>query len=66
MCKFYSVNGRKMRCACPSGKVTPMSKLSLDRILQSQGFGTRKYCRSLIEDGDVAIAGVVHNVAGLF
>jgi len=32
-----------------------MSKLSLDRILQSQGFGTRKYCRALIEDGDVAI-----------
>lgn len=41
-----------------SGKVTPMSKLSLDRILQSQGFGTRKYCRSLIEDGDVVIDGV--------
>ena len=34
-----------------------MSKLSLDRILQSQGFGTRKYCRALIEDGDVAIGG---------
>jgi len=37
-----------------------MSKLSLDRILQSQGFGTRKYCRALIEDGDVAIDGAVH------
>ena len=36
-----------------------MSKLSLDRILQSQGFGTRKYCRALIEDGDVAIGGQV-------
>ncbi len=35
-----------------------MSKLSLDRILQSQGFGTRKYCRSLIDDGEVSIAGV--------
>ncbi len=35
-----------------------MSKLSLDRILQSQGFGTRKYCRALIDDGDVGIAGV--------
>lgn len=34
-----------------------MSKLSLDRILQSQGFGTRKYCRALIDDGDVAIGG---------
>ncbi|WP_028101888.1 pseudouridine synthase [Pseudoduganella violaceinigra] len=38
-----------------------MSKLSLDRILQSQGFGTRKYCRALIEDGDVAIDGAVQS-----
>lgn len=38
-----------------------MSKLSLDRILQSQGFGTRKYCRALIEDGDVSIGGVVQD-----
>jgi len=38
-----------------------MSKLSLDRVLQSQGFGTRKYCRALIEDGDVAINGVIHD-----
>ena len=36
-----------------------MSKLALDRILQSQGFGTRKWCQRLIEDGDVAIAGEV-------
>jgi 16S rRNA pseudouridine516 synthase len=36
-----------------------MAKLTLDRILQSQGFGTRKYCRSLVEDGDVSIAGSV-------
>ena len=36
-----------------------MSKLSLDRILQSQGFGTRKYCRALIDEGEVAIGGVV-------
>lgn len=34
-----------------------MSKLTLDRILQSQGFGTRKYCRGLIEDGEVSING---------
>jgi 16S rRNA pseudouridine516 synthase len=34
-----------------------MAKLTLDRILQSQGFGTRKYCRELIADGEVAIAG---------
>ncbi len=38
-----------------------MSKLSLDRILQSQGFGTRKYCRALVEDGEVAIGGVVQD-----
>ncbi|WP_353154825.1 pseudouridine synthase [Herminiimonas fonticola] len=36
-----------------------MSKLTLDRILQSQGFGTRKYCRGLIEDGEVSINGEV-------
>ena len=36
-----------------------ISSLSLDRILQSQGFGTRKWCRSLIEDGEVRINGVV-------
>jgi 16S rRNA pseudouridine516 synthase len=38
-----------------------MSKISLDRILQSQGFGSRKYCRALIEDGDVAINGEVQD-----
>ena len=36
-----------------------MSKLSLYRILQSQGFGTRKYCRALVEDGEVAVNGEV-------
>lgn len=34
-----------------------MTKLTLDRILQSQGFGTRKYCRALIADGEVTIRG---------
>lgn len=34
-------------------------KIQLDRMLQSQGFGTRKYCRSLIEDGELQIAGEV-------
>lgn len=34
-----------------------MNTLSLDRILQSQGFGTRKYCRELIAEGDVVIGG---------
>lgn len=32
-----------------------MSELSLDRILQSQGFGSRKWCRQLISDGEVSI-----------
>jgi 16S rRNA pseudouridine516 synthase len=36
-----------------------MTKLTLDRILQSQGYGTRKYCRGLIEDGEVTIGGTV-------
>ena len=36
-----------------------MAKLSLDRILQSQGVGTRKWCRQLIDDGEVSIDRVV-------
>lgn len=36
-----------------------MPAIPLDRILQSQGFGTRKYCRELIADGEVSIAGAV-------
>ncbi len=35
------------------------TRLSLDRILQSQGFGTRKWCRSLIADGEVRVHGDV-------
>ncbi|MET0962333.1 MAG: pseudouridine synthase [Noviherbaspirillum sp.] len=35
-----------------------MSKLTLDRMLQSQGFGSRKYCRQLVEDGEVTVNGV--------
>ena len=31
--------------------------MTLDKILQSQGFGTRKWCRQLIRDGEVGIAG---------
>jgi 16S rRNA pseudouridine516 synthase len=34
-----------------------MSKQTLDRILQSQGFGTRKWCAELIADGEVSING---------
>jgi 16S rRNA pseudouridine516 synthase len=36
-----------------------MTTLTLDRILQSQGFGTRKWCRQLIAEGEVSIAGAV-------
>jgi 16S rRNA pseudouridine516 synthase len=36
-----------------------MSKLTLDRILHTQGFGTRKWCRQLIAEGEVSIAGGV-------
>lgn len=31
--------------------------MTLDRILQSQGFGSRKWCRELISNGEVVIAG---------
>jgi 16S rRNA pseudouridine516 synthase len=34
-----------------------VSKQTLDRILQSQGFGTRKGCQQLIAHGDVSIDG---------
>jgi 16S rRNA pseudouridine516 synthase len=34
-----------------------MGKLTLDRILQSQGFGTRKWCGELVASGEVSIAG---------
>lgn len=36
-----------------------MAKQTLDRILQSQGFGSRKWCRQLIADGEVSIGGDV-------
>ena len=36
-----------------------MSKKTLDRILQSQGHGTRKWCAELIADGEVSINGEV-------
>jgi 16S rRNA pseudouridine516 synthase len=34
-----------------------MSRQTLDRILQSQGFGTRKWCRQLISDSEVTVGG---------
>jgi 16S rRNA pseudouridine516 synthase len=33
--------------------------MQLDRILQSQGFGSRKECRKLVRDGEVKIAGAI-------
>jgi 16S rRNA pseudouridine516 synthase len=36
-----------------------MSKMTLDRILQSQGFGTRKWCRELIADEEVSVGGAI-------
>lgn len=38
--------------------------VTLDKILQSQGFGTRKWCRQLIRDGEVGIAGAVVTAFG--
>jgi 16S rRNA pseudouridine516 synthase len=38
-----------------------MSKISLDKILQSQGFGSRRWCAELIADGEVSINGEVVN-----
>lgn len=36
-----------------------LGKLPLDKILQSQGFGTRKWCAQLVADGEVSINGAV-------
>ncbi len=36
-----------------------MARMTLDRILQSQGIGTRKWCRELIADGEVSVKGQV-------
>jgi 16S rRNA pseudouridine516 synthase len=38
-----------------------MSKLTLDRILHTQGFGTRKWCRELIATDQVSINGEIIN-----
>jgi len=35
-----------------------IKRMTMDRILQSQGFGTRKWCSELIAAGEVSIAGV--------
>ena len=40
-------------------KVPAMKKLTLEKILQSQGFGTKKMCRYMVLDGLVEIGGAV-------
>jgi 16S rRNA pseudouridine516 synthase len=42
----------------------PGKPVSLERILQSQGFGSRRVCRDLIEAGRVAVDGIVRWDAG--
>lgn len=36
-----------------------MTRMTLDKILQSQGFGTRKYCRELVAVGAVRTGGAI-------
>jgi 16S rRNA pseudouridine516 synthase len=36
-----------------------MGKMTLDRILQGQGFGSRKWCRELIAEGEVTVNGAL-------
>jgi 16S rRNA pseudouridine516 synthase len=43
--------------ATSSGTVQNMKKMTLDKILQCQGFGTRKGCRQLIANGAVHVGG---------
>jgi 16S rRNA pseudouridine516 synthase len=43
--------------AAISGTVLAMKTISLDRILQSQGFGTRRECREMIMAGFVCVGG---------
>jgi 16S rRNA pseudouridine516 synthase len=35
----------------------PMKKMTLDKILQTQGFGSRKACQRMIADGRVSLSG---------
>ena len=39
--------------------VTKTQSMPLDKMLQSQGFGPRKYCQQLIQQGNVSIAGQI-------
>lgn len=46
----------KRDCAF-SGTVRDMKTMSLDKLLQSQGFGTRRECREMIQAGFVCVGG---------
>lgn len=37
----------------------PMKKMTLDKLLQTQGFGTRKACQQMIVDGNVNLSGAM-------
>jgi len=38
--------------------------MKLDRMLQSQGFGTRKWCQQLVASGEITVAGAIVNDPG--
>ena len=40
-------------------KAKKAKPLPIDKILQQQGFGTRAYCRALIETGEVLVNGAI-------
>jgi 16S rRNA pseudouridine516 synthase len=54
---FYDASGCQRQTGRGFWYISAMSKLTLDRILQSQGFGSRKWCRELIANGEVAVNG---------
>ena len=47
-----------------AGDNTPMARMQLQDILFSQGFGTRRVCAGLVQQGFVAVAGCVCEEAG--
>ena len=61
--------GARRGCAAGLGPVVArgprVSRLALERVLQSQGFGTRRQCRQLVLSGQVRVAGVEVDDPGL-
>ena len=49
-------SGRFIQYAFP---MPPMKRMTLDKLLQTQGFGTRKACQQMIADGKVSLSGEV-------